>query len=406
MGAGMDTLIVTPDKTGVVADLVSTKPLTPPQFDVPLRLNMDYFDSLLHYCLENKCEDLVLLSGDPVSVMWADAIHRLPGRELNYKEVADLLNDLVKDPNASSEVARAEPRDFNYSLRIDRTKSIRFRCVATGCMVNGGMGLEILIRPVGKIVQSMDQLGIEPYIQENCVPSAGIVIVTGPTGSGKTTLQDSMVGKILTSVPAKRVITFNSPIENDLRDIPGRVGMVVQSEIGRPGFGAHLTSYEGALRNMLRRHPHAVVIGEARDRPTIEGALLSAMSSHPTYCTTHVTSTHMTIPRMVDPFGPEDRVRMTNALVENVRLIVHQRLFPTANGLGRVAARSALAITNDMRDEAMRMPVDNLPSFLKAMTNEHGISLLKSVQNLYEAGSIAERTLHSIEQELGEGRFK
>src|SRR5450830_1723287 len=210
----MDSLIVTPNKTGIVADLVSTKPLTPPQFDVPLRLNMDYFDALLLYCLENKCEDLVLLSGDPVSVMWADAIHRLPGRELNYKEVADLLNDLVKDPNASSEVARAEPRDFNYSLRIDRTKSIRFRCVATGCMVNGGMGLEILIRPVGKIVQSMDQLGIEPYIQENCVPSAGIVIVTGPTGSGKTTLQDSMVGKILTSVPAKRVITFNSPIEN------------------------------------------------------------------------------------------------------------------------------------------------------------------------------------------------
>lgn len=395
-----------PDKTGIVADLVSTEFLSAPQFDVPLRLNMDYFDALLHYCLENKCEDLILTNGEPVSVMWADAIHRLPGRELNYQELADLLMDLVKDPNAASEVARAEPRDFNYSLRIDRTKTIRFRCVATGCLVNGGMGLEILIRPVGKPVKTLIQLGIEQYIRDHCVPSAGIVIVTGPTGSGKTTLLDSMAGEILTSDPPKRVITFNSPIENDLREIAGRVGMVVQSEIGRPGFGAHLTSYEDAIRNMLRRHPHAVVIGEARDRATIEGALLSAMSSHPTYCTSHVTSVHMTIPRMVDPFGSEDRVRMTNSLIENVRLIVHQRLLPTKNGLGRVGARSALAITNDMRDEAMRMPVDSVPAFLKAMTKEHGISLLKSVQNLYEAGSIAERTLNAIEQELGEGRFK
>ncbi|WP_374039729.1 ATPase, T2SS/T4P/T4SS family [Pseudomonas sp. UMAB-40] len=237
------------------------------------------------------------------------------------------------------------------------------------------------------------------------MPSAGIVIITGPTGSGKTTLLDSVIRQVLTSLPAKRVITFNSPIENDLRDIPGRVGQVIQSEVGRPGRGAHLISYADAIRNMLRRHPHATVLGEARDRETIEGAVLSAMSSHPTYTTSHVSSVHMTIPRMVDAFGSDDRVRMTNSLMENTRLIVHQRLLPTTSGFGRVAARSALAVTNDMRDEASRMPVDSLPSFLKSMTEQYGISLLKSAQSLYEAGSIPQRAIDSIEQELGSGRF-
>jgi defect-in-organelle-trafficking protein DotB len=402
----MDALTVSPGKAGIVASLVSSKQLEAPAFALPIRIDMDYLDQLLLYCVENKCEDLILTNGEPVSVMWADAIHKLPGRELLFTELADLLIKLVNDPNAPLEIARAEPIDFNYSLKIDRNKRIRFRCAATGCLVDGGNGLEIIFRPVGKPVPSLIELGVEPYIIENCLPSAGIVIITGPTGSGKTTLLDAVQRELLTSVPAKRVITFNSPIENDLREIPGRVGQVIQSEVGKPGRGAHLVSYAEAVRNMLRRHPHAVVFGEARDRQTIEGAVRSAMSSHPTYTTSHVSSVHMTIPRMVDEFPSDDRVRMSSSLMENTRLIVHQRLLPTTSGFGRVAARSALVITNDMRDEASRMSVDRLPAFLKTMTDQHGISLLKSAQSLYEAGSIPQRALDSIEQELGTGRFK
>lgn len=403
----MDALATAiPGKSGIVAALVSSHELRPPERELPIRIDMDYLDELLKYGVENKCEDLILTNGEPVSVMWAGAIHALPGRLLQFKELTDLLVNLVNDPNAPMDVARAEPIDFNYTLKIDRHEKIRFRCVATGCLVDGGDGIEILFRPVGKPVPSLIELGVEPYIIEHCMPSSGIVIITGPTGSGKTTLLDSVIRKLLTTLPARRVITFNSPIENDLRNIPDRVGQVIQSEIGRPGRGGHLLSYKDAVRNMLRRHPHDVVFGEARDRATIEGAVLSAMSSHPTYTTSHVTSVHMTISRMVDEFGSDDRVRMTNALLENTRLIVHQRLLPTSNGFGRVAARSALAVTNDMRDEGMRMSVDRLPSFLKDMTAQHGISLLDSAQALYAAGSINQRQIDSIEQELGTGVFK
>lgn len=404
MGAGMDPLkdsiIQIPARQGIVAALVSSRHLEPPNFDVPPMLDMDYLDRLLMYCVENKVEDLIITTGEPVSILWSDEVHRLGGRTLYNTEIQDLLCSLVRDPNAAIEVARAQYIDFAYSLDVDRNTRIRFRCVATGCLVDGGSGLELIFRPVGKKIPTTDELGIESYIVDNATPSAGIVLVTGPTGSGKSTLLDAILRRILTTKPAKRVVTFFSPIENDLRDIPDRVGLVTQSEIGRPGFGAHIQSYPEAIRNMLRRHPHVVVLGEARDRETIDGAVMSALSNHLTYTTTHTASTHMTIPRMVDSFRAEERVRITKSLIENTRLIVHQRLLPTTSGLGRVAVRSALNITSDMRDELMRASIDSLPILVREYTDKYGITLMASAQKQFTMGNIAQRTLDAIEQEV------
>lgn len=386
---------------GVVEALVSASKLMPPGFPMPQKITMDYLDQLLLYCVENRVEDLVLLDDEPLSVLWSDAVHRFPGRKIYLSELQELLCKLVDDPGAALRVARAEPCDFNYSVKTDRRKSIRFRCSATACLGMGGAkGLEIIFRPVGKNVPSVEELGVEQYIVDACTPSSGIVIVTGPTGSGKSTLLDSILRKLLTSIPAKRLLSFCSPIENDLREIQGLIGQVVQADIGPAGYGGHLKSYEEAVRNMLRRHPHAVYFGEARDKQTIEGAILSAMSSHLTYTTTHTSSTHMTLSRMADPFGL-DRTRIIKSLIENTRLIVHQRLLPKSDGLGRVAIRSALCITNDMRDELMRATVDQVPVLMKEYTESHGLSLLKSAEQQFSYGNIHQRSLDAIEQELG-----
>lgn len=388
-------------RRGVVEALVSTTKLVPPGFSIPQKITMDYLDQLLLYCVANRVEDLVLLDDEPLSVLWSDAVHRFPGRKIYLSELQELLCKLVDDPGAALRVARAEPCDFNYSVKTDRRKSVRFRCSATSCLgLGGAKGLEIIFRPVGKKVPPLEELGVEQYIIDACTPSSGIVLVTGPTGSGKSTLLDSVLRKLLTTEPAKRLLSFCSPIENDLREIEGLIGQVVQADIGAAGYGGHLKTYEEAVRNMLRRHPHAVYFGEARDKETIEGAILSAMSSHLTYTTTHTSSTHMTLSRMADPFGL-DRTRIIKSLIENTRLIVHQRLLPKSDGLGRVAIRSALNITNDMRDELMRAPVDHVPVLMKEYTESTGLSLLKSAEQQFSFGNIHQRSLDAIEQELG-----
>lgn len=392
---------VAQDRPGVVSSLVLAKKLDEPAIPQPLRINLDYLDELLAYCIENKVSDLSLMNGDRVVILAGGNLYRFGNRKFYLSEIQELLGALVNDPNAALEIARAEPRDFNYIVSRGVKKPVRFRCCATGCLApGGGEGIEIIFRPTGKDVPPLEQLGVEQYIIENSQPDSGIVIVTGPTGSGKTTLLDSILRRNLTGYPAKRIITYYAPIENDLNDIPGITGQVLQSDIGRPGHGAHIKEWYLAVRNMLRRHPDQVVFGEARDRETIDGAVMASMSAHTTYTTSHTSSVHMTISRMVDAFPANERIRVTNALIDNTRLIVHQRLLSNKDGHGLVAVRSALAFTQDIRNELLRCDIDKVPLLIKEATEQHGISLLASAEAQFKLGNISEMTLYGLEREL------
>jgi len=388
-------------REGVVEALVSSTALEAPPFPMPARINLDYLDSLLAYCVEKKVSDLIIVTDDFIVMKTGAELYRFGERPFYLSEVEDLLAEMVRDPNAPLEVSRAEPRDFAYVLERLVPKPIRIRGCATGCLGrNGSSGLELIFRPTGKPIPSLEALGVEDYIKDNSEPDSGIVIVTGPTGSGKTTLLDSILMRNLTRYPAKRIITYYAPIENDLNSIPGRVGQVVQSDIGIPGQGAHLKDFSLAVRNMLRRNPDQVVFGEARDRPTIAGAVLASMSAHATYTTSHTSNVHMTIARMVDEFPADERIRMTNALIDNVRLIVHQRLIRHKDGVGVVAIRSALAFTQDIRNQLLRCEIDKVPLLIKEATEREGISLLQSALHQFDLGNIDQATLASLEREM------
>ncbi|MDZ5605245.1 ATPase, T2SS/T4P/T4SS family [Pseudomonas sp. RP23018S] len=388
-------------REGVVESLVANTVLQAPPFPMPAKIDLDYLDKLLAYCVEKKVSDLIIVTDDTIVMKTGASLYRFGERPFYLSEVEGLLAEMVRDPNAPLEVSRAEPRDFAYVLERVVTRPVRIRACATACLGrNGSSGLELIFRPTGKPIPPLDALEVEDYIKDNSEPDSGIVIVTGPTGSGKTTLLDSILMRNLTRYPAKRIVTYYAPIENDLNNIPGRVGQAVQSEIGIPGQGAHLKDFALAVRNMLRRNPDQVVFGEARDRPTIAGAVLAAMSAHTTYTTSHTSNVHMTIARMVDEFPADERIRMTNALIDNCRLIVHQRLVRHKDGIGVVAIRSALAFTQSIRNELLRCDIEKVPLLIKEATEREGISLLESAKRQFELGNIDEATLGSLEREM------
>jgi defect in organelle trafficking protein DotB len=143
-----------------------------------------------------------------------------------------------------------------------------------------------------------------------------------------------------------------------------------------------------------------IVYGEARDPETSEGAVLSAMTGHLTLTTTHTSNVHMAIPRLADAFKGSDRVRVTNGLLDNTRLIVHQRLLKRPDGVGRAPVRSALAINQEIRRELLMTPTDQIPAAMMSLTRSHGIGLLEDAQAQYDKGLIHPDEMLALEAEL------
>lgn len=383
--------------------LSATKQLEMPDFEEPQILTLFEFERILKYCLENKVDDLILMSGNPWSVMWSDRVIRIGKRRRTTSELARLLNSLLGSENASIDVqSKANPADFAHTVTIDRGVKVRFRVSCTSCLgADGQAGLHFVVRPAGKIPPTMDQLGIPMLIQEASMPASGIVLVTGPTGSGKTTLLDSIMRAQATREDGRHILTFYAPIENDLNVIPDITGIISQCEIGKAGYGGDIKSFPEAVSNALRRHPNVVLIGESRDKDTIEGAVTLAMTGHTTYTTAHTSSVHNAVSRMADNFP--DRARITTALVDNLRLIVHQRLVKTPSGIGRAPIRSALVLTQDVRSDLNRLSsIDLIPAAMNEYTKDKrvGINLLDDAYAQFEAGKIHEDEVFAIEREL------
>lgn len=388
-----------PSKGGVVEKLVPSVELKNLPRAFPAVLDIDYLDELLVYALENKCSDLILQAYEPVIVQWSGSVHRLQTRHLAEQELKNLIQKMTGDPTADTKVFNAEPWDFRYAVKIDRSSSHGFRVNVTSIWSRGKRCLELVFRPVNDEVVPLEQLGVESYITENFEHSSGLVIVTGPTGSGKTTLLESMARRILMTEPARRVLVYGDPLEADLSMLEGKKGMVSQMQIGPGGQGGNIRSWGEAGRNYLRRHPDVLIFGEGRDRESIEAAIQGAQSSHLSFLTSHISNVHMTFSRMADLFTGDDRVRVINALTDTIKLIVHQRLEKRANGHGRVALRSALVITEDMREDLVRAPIERVRLLLREFTKTHGITLLRSAQEQFERGNISERALQMVERE-------
>lgn len=384
-------------------ELSASRELLLPSFDDPNILLIEDFQRILRYCLENKVDDLILMSGNPWSVMWSDRVVRVGIKRRTTAELARLLNIMLGSENASIDVSsKANPADFAYTLTVDRGVKVRFRVNCTSCLgADGHAGLHFVIRPAGKIPPTMDELGLPMLIQDACMPASGIVLVTGPTGSGKTTTLDSIMRTQATRPDGRHILTFYAPIENDLNVIPNITGIISQCEIGKPGYGANIRNFPDAVSNALRRHPNVVLIGEARDKETIEGAVTLAMTGHTTYTTTHTSSVHNAVSRMADNFP--DRARITTALVDNLRLVIHQRLVKTPSGIGRAPVRSALVMTQDVRSMLARLPdIDDIPRIMNELTKDKsiGINLLDDAIAQFEAGKIHEDEVYAIKREL------
>jgi twitching motility protein PilT len=199
----------------------------------------------------------------------------------------------------------------------------------------------IVMRLIPLIIKTMEELKLPVVLKKLCVLKNGLVLVTGPTGSGKSTTLAALINDINTERP-DHIITVEDPVEFLHKD---KRAIVTQREIGHDTL-----SFANALRGALRQDPDVILIGEMRDAETVRTALASAETGHLVFSTLHTVDAVETLNRVIDFFEPHQQLQIRKQLASVLRGVVSQRILPLASGHGRCVAAEVLLGTRTVRD--------------------------------------------------------
>ncbi len=287
---------------------------------------------LLTFAYNNKASDLHLSAGQPPCLRIHGDVRKLDMPALEHKEVHAMIYDIMSD-GQRKEYEKNMESDFSFEI----PGVSRFRVNA----YNQQRGAGAVFRTIPSKVLSLEDLKAPAIFKELAMQPRGIVLVTGPTGSGKSTTLAAMVNFINETEPA-HILTVEDPIEF--------VHQPKKSLINQRELHKNTISFSNALKSALREDPDVILVGEMRDLETIRLALTAAETGHLVFGTLHTSSASKTIDRIVDVFPAEEKEMVRAMLSESIRGIISQTLCKTADGNGRVAAHEILTGTAAIRN--------------------------------------------------------
>ena len=286
---------------------------------------------LLAFGVKNNASDLHLSAGVPPMIRVDGEVKKINMPPLSHKEVHSMVYDIMNDK---------QRKDFEEFLETDFSFEIpdlaRFRVNA----FNQNRGAGAVFRTIPSKILTLDDLGAPPGFKDISLQPRGLVLVTGPTGSGKSTTLAAMVDFINDRKPI-HILTIEDPIEFVHVN---KKALINQREVHRDTLG-----FNEALRSALREDPDVVLVGEMRDLETIRLALTAAETGHLVFGTLHTSSAAKTIDRVVDVFPAAEKEMVRSMLSESLRAVISQTLLPKIGG-GRVAAHEIMMGTPAIRN--------------------------------------------------------
>jgi twitching motility protein PilT len=292
-------------------------------------------DAALHYLVDNGGSDLHVKVPSPPMVRIDGELRPIEGTQTLEPEdtEAALAHLLANEPRLREEFDTAGEADFAYSLRgISRFRVNAFRQRGS---------VSIVARAIPYQVRTIEELELPPVIRQLAEERRGIILLTGTTGSGKSTTLAAMVDHINSS-RACHIVTLEDPIEYLHQD---KRSIVNQREVGQD-----TESFARAMRRVLRQDPDVILIGEMRDEETVRTALAAAETGHLVLSTLHTMDATETVNRIIDFFPPHLQHQARVMLASTLRGVVGQRLVPRAGGKGRVAICEVLVVTGRVQD--------------------------------------------------------
>lgn len=243
-------------------------------------------------------------------------------------------------------------------------------------------GLGMVLRLIPLKILSMEQLSLPSVFRDLCHYHKGLILVTGPTGSGKSTTMAAMIDYINREMP-KHIISIEDPVEFVHKS---RKSLIRQREVG-----IHTLKFDNALKASLREDPDIILIGEMRDRETVNTSLKAAQTGHLVFGTLHTNSAVKTIERILNLYNPDEQGPMRIQVAESLVAVIAQSLLRTTDGK-RAAAHEIMINTDAIKDYIMRNEVDEVEAIIPRCNFEGMCTMNQSIYNLYEEGRITEET--------------
>lgn len=332
---------------------------------------MATIDDLFRLLVEQKASDLHLTSGAPPFLRLHGNMTPLNYRQLSNQDVQGLIFEILSEKQKKMFIEKWE-LDFAYVVE----GLGRFRCNVF--MQRKGLGA--VFRTIPEKIKTAQELNLPNTIIDLIDCDRGLVLVTGPTGSGKSTTLAAMIQHINATREA-HILTVEDPIEFVH---PNLKSLVNQREVG-----AHTKTFSNALKAALREDPDIILVGELRDLETISLALTAAETGHLVFATLHTSSAAKTVDRIIDVFPQGQQGQIRTMLAESIRGVVAQTLFTRADGQGRVAAFEIMKGTKAISNLIREGKIHQIPSIIQTSAAQGMVLYEKYVDDLVKKGLIS-----------------
>jgi twitching motility protein PilT len=340
----------------------------------------EFFDSLLAECIKKNASDLHLTVGRPPTLRIDGFLQPVERCPVLTPEMTEAFKDVAtKDvKHLRAQIDNGGGGDFALSFR----NMARFRVAVYKQKGFFGLALRLIPRRILAFEELFITSHLVPRVKNLLDRPHGLILVTGPTGQGKTTTQATFVDYILES--PRHVLTIEDPIEFIHEH---KNGLITQREVG-----VDVSSFREAIMKGLRSNPNVILVAEIRDLATAEATIWAAESGHLVIGTLHTTNAPETITRFIDIFPPEIRDQIRIQFSISLLAVFAQRLVLRAGGKGRIGAYEVMVATPAVRNLIRERKIEHLPSAIQTSTAEGSVSFDAYMAELYRSGKVSYET--------------
>jgi len=347
---------------------------------------MAKIDAFFKLMNEQGASDLHLTAGQPPALRIRGEIERIKYKVLDSDDLRGMLYEIAPEQKVKS-FEESGDVDFGYEI----PGLARYR--ANFFMQKNGVGA--VFREIPSAIMTADQLGLPPVVSKLATLPRGLILVTGPTGSGKSTTLAAIVD-VANRARKDHIITVEDPIE-----------FVHQSQgciVNHREVGIHTESFSTALRGALREDPDIILVGEMRDLETISLAVEAASTGHLVFSTLHTSSAYKTVDRVIEVFPSSEQPLIRSTLSDGLRAVIAQVLFKRIDRKGRVVALEILIANPAVRNLIREAKTHQIPSMIQTGKKYGMILLDDSIMELYSKGMISAEEAYAKAND--KGRFR